>query len=235
MEALNMILNAFSLKDRKSNFELIDNDDEYIEYYNYKIKNETPIKEQIDQFNEKINVNLDIHHLSSDCSLSFQETLSTLNYLLSRKEIMNAINDSNIYIYKHFKEIIEMLFSRLIVIFLEKCNSTDNVLEKCAINANICQYSIFYKDIFNDKINKTFENYYKGLTSRCFNIATNYGCIISWMTFAKLAPEMVKDTCYPNINKNTNIYKNIIWNNINENKLFEKELELFNKYHNNSE
>ena len=230
MEAINMILNALSLKGKKSDYELTENMDEYIEYYNYKIKNEKSIKEQIDNFNENINVNMDIYEKATDCSLSFQETISTLNYLLSRKEIMNKINESNIH--NNFKEIIEMLFSRLIVIFLDKCNSTNNILEKCSINVNICQYSIFYKDIFNDNINKTFEDFYKSLANRCFNVATHHGCIISWMTFAKLAPEMVKEHCYPIINKNTIIYKNIFWNNIKENKLFEKELELFNKFHN---
>jgi hypothetical protein len=106
--------------------------------------------------------------------------------------------------------------------------------KKCGYNVQLCNYAIFYKNIFNNNINNNFENFYKSLTSRCFNIATNYGCIVSWLTFAKLAPEMVKDNCYPIINKNTIIYKNIIWNNIKQHKMFEKELELYYKYHQDS-
>ena len=231
MEAINMILNALSLKDINADYELTKNNDDYIEYYNFKIKNEKSIKIQIDNFNESINVPLDIFKSSNGCDLSLQETLNTLNYLLSRQEIMNGINTSNQDIYKNFKNMIEVLFSRLIVLFLEKCNNVDNIVEKCAINANICHYTVYYKSIFYENINKTFDNFYKALTNRCFNIATNYGCIISWLTFAKLAPEMVKEYCYPNINKDTLIYKKIIWANIKEMKMFEKELELFNKYY----
>ncbi len=231
METINLILNALSLKDNNSDFELTESSNDTIDYYNYKIKNDRLIIKKIDKFNENINIKFDIYQKGINCDLSFQETLSTLNYLLSRKELINAINNSNITVYKNFKEIIEVLFSKLIVIFLDKSNSTDNILEKCNINVNICHYSLYYRNIFNNNINKTFDDYYKSLANRCFNIATNYGCIISWMTFAQLAPEMVNDDCYPIINKNTEIYKNIIWDNVKQNGLFEKEFELFNKYH----
>jgi len=227
-----MILSALNIKKSNSEYELTNITDEYCNnYYNYIIKNEKIIKDKIDKFNEDINGPLGINEKAIHCNLSFEETIDTLNYLLSRKEIMNAINDSNIIVYKNFKEIIEILFSRIIYIFLEKCNSTNDIFEKCTINVNICQYSIHYKNIFNDKINKTFENYYKSLAYRCFNIATNYGCIISWLTFAKLCPNMVKDECYPIINKNTIIYKQIMWDNVKKNTLFEKEFDLFIKYH----
>jgi hypothetical protein len=230
METINMILSALNLKDSNSSFELINNNDDIIDYYNFKIKNEKSIKEQIDLFNESINVPLEIFKKTEGCDLSLHESINTLNYILSRKEIMNGI-DKNISIYNNFKNIIEILFSRIISIYLEYCNKTNDIIEKCSINVNIYHYSLYYKNIFNDTLNKSFENYYKSLIYRSFNIATNFGCIISWLTFAKLAPEMIKDHCYPIINKDTIIFKNIIWKNIKENKLFEKELELYNKYH----
>ena len=226
-----MILNALNLKESNSSFEIIDSDDEYIDYYNYRIKNDKSIKNQIDIFNININIPFDVFSKSNGYELSFGETIKTLNYILSRKELMGAINNSNATIYDNFNNIIETLFNRVIIIILEKCNSTDNIMQKCGHNVNLCQYSIYYRHVFNNKLNKSFENYYKSLTHRCFNIATNYGCIVSWLTFAKLAPEMVKDNCYPIINKNTIIYKNIIWDNIKDNKLFIEEIELFNKYH----
>jgi len=235
METLNLILNALKLKNNEDSFNIIDSDEEFIDYYNYRIKNEKSIKEQIDNFNEKNNVSIDIFKLANDCDLSLEESINTLNYILSRQELMNNINNkTNKIINENFKNIIETLFSRIIVIFLEKCTETDNIMEKCGYNVQLCKYAIYYKSIFNSTINKTFENFYKSLISRCFNIATNYGCIISWLTFANLAPEMVKEHCYPIINKDTIIFKNIIWNNIKQNKIYEKELELYYKYHNDS-
>jgi hypothetical protein len=235
MEALNLILSALNLKDTEDSYNIIDSDDEFINYYNYRIKNEKSIKEQIDNFNKNINVSIDIFNLANGCEFSLEESINTLNYILSRQELMNTINHkSNKAIYENFKNIIETLFSRIIVIFLEKCNETNNIMEKCVYNVQICQYTIFYKKNFNTEINKTFENFYKSLTYRCFNIATNYGCIISWLTFTSLAPEMIKEHCYPIINKDTIIFKNIIWNNIKQNKLYEKELDLYYKYHQDS-
>ncbi len=225
-----MILSALNLKETKSSFEIIDSDEEFIDYYNYRIKNEKSVKEQVDNFNSLINVPIDIFNKAKGCNLSLNESLSTLNFILSKKEIMSEINNNNNNIYNNFKEIIEVLFSRIIVIFLDKCNKTDNIMEKCSYNVIICQYSIYYKSIFDESINKNLDNYYKSLLNRCFNVATNYGCIVSWFTFAKLAPEMVKEHCYPIINKDSIIYKNIIWNNIKEHKMFEKEFELFNKF-----
>jgi hypothetical protein len=230
MDTLNLILSALNLKNIEDSYNIIDSYDEFIDYYNYRIKNEQSIKEQINIFNKKQNDSVDIFKLSNGCDFSLQESINTLNYILSKQQLMNNIN-SNKIIYENFKNIIETLFSRIMVIFLEKCNETDNIMEKCTYNVQLCQYAIFYKNIFNSTINKTFENFYNLLISRCFNIATNYGCIISWLTFAQLAPEMVKEHCYPIINKNTIIFKNIIWNNIKQNKIYEKELELYFKYH----
>ncbi len=227
METINMILSSLNLKKTESSFDIINSDDEFIDYYKFRIKNDKSIKDYVDKFNEKINVSIDIDILTKakGCELSLQESFNTLNYILSREEIMNNINN-----YENFKNIIETLFSRIIIIFLEKCNNSIDIMDKCRYNVQLCQYSLFYKNIFNYNINKSFENYYKSLIARCFNIATNYGCIISWLTFAKLAPEMIRDECYPIINKNSIIFNNIIWDNIKQNKIFEKELELYYKY-----
>ena len=134
--------------------------------------------------------------------------------------------------FKKFKEIIEILFSRIIVIYLEKCNETEDIIMKNFHNAKMCETAIFYSHIFMNSVFKdTFENFYKSLIYRCFNIATNYGCVISWMTFARLAPEMVNDDYYPKINKEADIYQKINFEYLNSSVIFKKEFKLFQKYY----
>ncbi len=74
METINIILNALSLKNNKSDFELTNSSQEIIDYYNYKIKNDRLIKETVDKFNENINIKFDIYQKAINCDLSFQET-----------------------------------------------------------------------------------------------------------------------------------------------------------------
>jgi hypothetical protein len=61
-------------------------------------------------------------------------------------------------------------------------------------------------------------------------MATNYGCVISWLAFAQLCPEMISEDCCLVLNKNTDIYKIINWEYIKTNKLFEEEYDIFIKY-----
>lgn len=209
-----------------------ENNDEtdYIEYYNYIIKNNIFIKTKIEQFNEIISVPSDIFLKCNGCDLSLEESMKTLNYLLSRKEINETMEKSDTLNSNNFKEIISSLFSRIIVIHLEKCNESTDILVKYAYNSKMCEIAIYYKNIFTNNIFKdSFERFYKSLTYRCFYIATNYGCIISWLTFANLAPEMVCDDCYPKINQETILFKNINKTYLKDNKLFEKEIELLHK------
>ena len=82
----------------------------------------------------------------------------------------------------------------------------------------MCEYAIYYYIIFNNTIfMKSFENFY------------NEGCVISWLTFAKLFPDMTNDDCYPKINKNSILYKQINKEYLKGLKIFEKEYDLFNK------
>jgi hypothetical protein len=61
-------------------------------------------------------------------------------------------------------------------------------------------------------------------------MATNYGCVISWLAFAHMCPEMISEDCCLVLNKNTEIYKIINWEYIKNNKLFEEEYDIFIKY-----
>lgn len=233
MEALNTILNALNIT-KETNYDVVEyhnEEAETINYYNYIIKNNKSIKKQIDEFNKNISVPSDIFIKSNGCNLSLVESTNTLNYLLSRKEINELMEKSDSSNSNNFKEIISSLFSRIIVIYLEKCNDTEDVLQKYSYNATMCEIAIHYRKVFTNNIFKeSFDKFYKSLIYRCFYIATNYGCIISWLAFAKLAPEMVNEDCYPKINQNTIIFKNINKNHLKDNKIFEKEMELLHKF-----
>jgi hypothetical protein len=228
MDTINMLLNSLYISDVKYN--VVTKEINFLEYNNYIINNindKKAIENKINNFNKNISIQLNIHSICKDCNLSLNETINTLNYLLSRKEIIDSINYFN-----KFKEIIEILFSRIIVIHLDECNKTNDILMKNFHNAKMCEYAIYYSHIFMNSVFKnTFDIFYKSLTYRSFNIATNYGCIISWMTFARLAPHMINDDYYPKINKETDIYQKINFDYLNNNILFEKEFKLFQKYH----
>jgi hypothetical protein len=233
MDALNSILNALHIN-KETNYNITNHyseESEYIEYYNYIIKNNVFIKTKIEEFNKIIMIPSDIFLKCNGCNLSLVESMNTLNYLISRKEIHDSMEKSDSSNSNNFKEIISSLFSRIIVIYLEKCNESDDILNKYTHNAKMCEIAIHYRNIFTNNIFKdSFDKFYKSLTYRCFYITTNYGCVISWLTFAKLAPEMVNEDCYPKINQDTVIFKNINKNYLKENKMFIKELELLHKF-----
>jgi hypothetical protein len=148
-----------------------------------------------------------------------------------KSEILNSIESFNRFSSDNFKQIIEALFSRIMIIHLQSYNSNENIINKNILNAKMCEYAIYYYEIFNNTIfMKSFSDFYKSLTYRAFYMTTTNGCIISWLTFAKLAPDMINDDCYPKINKKALFHERININYLKSLKIFEKELELYNKY-----
>ncbi len=238
MDSLSSIFNALNIGNyiNEPKYGIIDkyNDNQesdHIEYYNYIIKNNIFIKTKIEEFNQIISVPSDIFLKCNGCDLSLVESMKTLYYLLSRKEINETIEKSDTLNSNNFREIVSALFSRIIVLYLEKCNESSDILVKYTNNSKMCEIAIYYKRIFQNHIFKdSFDRFYKSLTYRSFYISTNYGCVMSWLTFANLAPEMVNDDCYPKINKDTVLFKNFNKAYLNDNKIFEKQIELFNKY-----
>lgn len=237
MDAITNLLGAFYIsRDYNSVYKLNNNeetnDNSDVVYYNFKIKNNIEIKNKIDKFNELSSIKYDLDIKCNGCDLSLLECINTLDYLLNRKEIINSIENFNRFSSNNFKQIIEALFSRIIIIHLENYNSAKDNIKKQTINSKMCEHAIYYYELFNNTIfRKSFENFYKSLTYRSFHMTTNYGCIISWLTFAKLAPDMVCDECYPEINTDCVLYKQINKEYLKRLPMFEKEYELFNKYY----
>ncbi len=238
MDTINSLLNAFHIGNKKydvvyefNNTEET-NDNKAIEYYNFIIKNTGYNKHKIDKFIENTVIHFDMYNKIRGCDLSLMECVNTLNYLLSRNEIINSINNLNSYNSNNFKEIIETLFFKIIFIHIELYNNTEDTFKKYTINAKLCEYSIqYYKHFSTGGFKKMFENYYKSLLYRCLNMSSLFGCLISWLTLAKIAPEMVNDDYYPKINQDSHIYKYINLAYLREQNLFNKELQLFNKYY----
>ncbi len=237
MDTINTLLSAFYISNKKydvvyefNNAEET-NDNTITEYYNFIIKNNGYNKNKIDKFIENIIIPFDIYSKTKGCDLSLLECVNTLNYLLSRKEIINSINNLTSNNSKNFMEIIETLFFRIIIIHLELFKTSEDILKKHIINAKLCEYSIKYSNILTSgQFKNLFGCYYKSLLYRCLHSSAINGCLISWLTFAKLAPEMINDDYYPKINQTTDIYKKINIAYIRDTELFDKELELFNKF-----
>ncbi len=238
METITNLLSALNIT-KNRNYDVIfelnnneeTNDNSETEYYNFIIKNNVEIKKKIDDFNNLIELKYDIYSNCHGCDLSLTECVDTLNYLLNRREIVNSIEKINTLNSTNFKQIIVALFSRIIVIHLEYFNKTNDIYLKYLYNSKMFEYAITYYEIFNQTIFKIiFDNFYKSLIYRAFYIASKEGCIISWLTFAKLAPDMINDDCYPKINKTTQIYKKINKEYLNNLLIFKKELEIFKKY-----
>jgi hypothetical protein len=240
MDVINNLLCALNIR-KDTNYDIIfelneneeTNDNSDTEYYNFKIKNCVEIKSKIDKFNELVSIQYDLNIKCNGCDLSLLECVNTLNYLLNRKEIINSINDINTVSSNNFKQIIESLFSRIMIIHLERYNDNSSIINKHTFNAKMCEYAIHYYEIFNNTIfMKSFDNFYKSLTYRAFHMTTTNGCIINWLTFAKLAPDMINDDCYPKINKRTVLYQKANREYLKGLKIFEKEYKIFKKYYN---
>jgi hypothetical protein len=241
MDTINNLLSALNIR-KSTDYDIIfelnnneeTNDNSDTEYYNFKIKNNVEIKSKIDKFNELVSIKYDLNTKCNGCNLSLLECLNTLNYLLNRKEILNSIENSNRFSLNNFKQIIESLFSRIMIIHLNEYTNNNslskNIITKNMVNAKMCEYAIHYYIIFSNTVfMKSFDNFYKALAYRSFHMATNEGCVISWLTFAKLVPDMTNDYCYPKINKNSILYKQINIDYLKGLIIFEKEYELYNK------
>ena len=57
------------------------------------------------------------------------------------------------------------------------------------------------------------------------------GCVLCWLVFATLYPNMITNDCYLQINTSGIIYKYINWEYIKKNSLFKNKLELYFQYY----
>lgn len=83
-------------------------------------------------------------------------------------------------------------------------------------------------------LDNILDNIKKYIINRCIFLSVNYGCIISWLTFATLCPEMTNESCCLKINMNGPLYKSINWDYVNNKKSLETQLKIFYKYYMNS-
>jgi hypothetical protein len=137
---------------------------------------------------------------------------------------------------KPIKITIESLISRIIYLYITDCANANTVIKKIYINSHLCEFMMKYHYImYNTAFRNNFKTLYQSFINRCYLMATNYGCVMSWLTFAHMCPEMISDECHLVLNKNTEIYKIINWDYIKNNKLFEEEYDIFLKYNQTKE
>jgi hypothetical protein len=220
-------LNYFSKGDSNSI-----EDNKIIEYNHFIIKNNKINKNKVDNFYCKINITFDIISETDNCALSLNETLSTLNFLVSKKEILESCDSNNISFDKNMKKTIETLYFNIIKIYFNECNNETNIFKRISTNSKLFEFIIDYIILlFHPAFKDSMEYFYRSNLSRSLRMAIKDGCVISWLTFVKLHPDMGNESCYPMINKSSPIYQKINWEYIKSKKQFEPELDKFFKYH----
>jgi len=114
-----------------------------------------------------------------------------------------------------------------LIFLLEKSNSK---VEKSKIAKRIFELNIIYKPLITSKYAFPTLRFYVTQVKKLIEFF-NEGLEISLYPFGIFCPEMVTDNCYPNINKNTELYKN---NNLIINvddPIFSEIMKKLNKYY----
>jgi hypothetical protein len=199
-------------------------DSNYLNNYNgFIIKDSKTIKKSIDDLYKKINI---IFNLFINCDITkstIKENIIILEYLLSNKKKLKL----------HVKDII-YIFEQIIRTYLEDCAQEERVQYKASINSELCEFLIQYSFLFEHSLfrNKldSIKNYF---INRCMQLSIKEGCVLCWLTFATLCPQMININCYLQINMSGVIYKYTNWKYIKENSLLKNKLELYFQYYPN--
>ena len=172
-------------------------------YKGFIIKDCEIIKQNINNLYKNINIKYNIFSFSEIYKFTLKENITILDYLLNDKE----------KIVRSYVKDIKAVFERILRIYLEKCAQSENPFNKAYINGKLCEFLIKYNFLFNHPLLKNKLNIVKKFfISRCLQLSIKEGCVISWLTFATLCPEMMNDDCYLEINMQGLLYKNINWN-----------------------
>jgi hypothetical protein len=201
--------------------EIIKNCDYSNNYNGFIIKESKTIKRSIDDLYKKININFNLFINLVISQFTIKENIIILEYLLCNKKNIKL----------HVKDII-YIFEQIIRTYLEDCAREERSQYKASINSELCEFLIQYSFLFEHSLFKnkldSIKNYF---ISRCMQLSIKEGCILSWLTFATLCPQMINDNCYLQINMSGIIYKYTNWEHIKEKLLLRNKLELYFKYY----
>ncbi len=205
-----------------------------MEYNNFVIKNHL-VKQIIDDFNESIHIKFNIfsENFSRNNNINqnleeLESLIGDLKLLIDKKDILEIDTNTEMNIKS---KSIEQVIKSIMYYYLEQCSFFNDIISKGKINGLLCEIFIKYSFVFKIKsLENILENIKKYMISRCVHLSVNHGCIISWLTFATLCPEMTNDNLHLKINVEGPLYKNINWEYLDSKKELGNQLIAFYKY-----
>ena len=191
-----------------------------LNYKGFIIKDDKNNINNINNFYKNINIKFNLFTNNNVYKFTLEEYILILDYLLDNiKAKSSVINIKNV-------------FEKILRIYLEKCAYSKEDLLKISNNNKLCEFLIKYNLLFTHPLlKKKLKIFKKFFISRCFQLSTREGCVVSWLTFATICPEMIKDSCYLEINTRGIVYKYINWEYITSNELLKEKMVIFSNYY----
>jgi hypothetical protein len=191
-----------------------------INYKGFIIKDCEIIKQNINKFIKSIDINYNLFIVNDIYKFTLTENITILEYFIDRHKIKSNLKD------------IKIVFERILRIYLEECANSDEPFNKAYNNGKLCEFLIKYNFLFNHPLLKNKLNIIKKFfISRCYQLSIKQGCILSWITFATLCPEMINENCYLEINLQGFLYKYINWNYLSTNEILKDKIIIFSNYY----
>ncbi len=154
--------------------------------------------------------------------LSLETCIFTLDQLASNKYAMNycANNDKSIF-SDNYLSLIRQIYLTILNNITDDLAKAESIPQKADINFKFCETIVKYKFVFtHPNLRNEFYQLWRKINKMCLLNSINNGCVISWLTLLAICPKMVNNNCYPILNKEGTIYKNINWGFINNNNIF---------------
>jgi hypothetical protein len=178
------------------------------------------------------------------------EKIKILDLLLESDEINELIDDNSIdssikdkiidTISELYVYIISYHLNRIINIDIDNYDSNIDIKEiKLNYLCDFCKDITKYKNVLDlcQKTNIKFKIYKYTTINKMFEFAAEEGAILPWLTLINMVPELVGENYYPLIrsdfSKNKINYKYSL-KCLNDLPMYEKELQIFHKYYNDS-
>jgi hypothetical protein len=118
-----------------------------------------------------------------------------------------TINLNPLLEFNYWLRLVTCLLCNIQTEFLNNLEQSNSKIEKSKIAKRIFELNISYRPLITNKYAFSTLRFYVTQIKKLIEFF-NQGLEISLFTFGIFCPEMVNDNCFPNINKNNNMYKN---------------------------
>jgi hypothetical protein len=145
-----------------------------------------------------------------------------LDNLIYNKYAMHycIMNESSLFT-NNYLSLVKQLYISIFKKLSDELSKAERIPHKAEINFIFCENIVKYRFIFTHPLLRNqFYQFWRKINKMCILNSINNGCVISWLTLLAICPKMVNNDCYPILNKEGSIYKNINWGFINKNIIF---------------